>query len=307
VNFPGDVNNPILAPTGPLNQFILGPQAASLLVLGLTPTVSAQVTDRLAVAAGPMVDISLVSFDPAFFGPTSQANPLAPRQFPTGSHTRPFWGGGFKVGTTYKITEQLYAGFSYMSKQWFETWRFNARDANGNPIEYSTSFSLPQIFSLGLAYSGIERLLLAADVRYFDYAGTDLLGTRPVDGGAGWRSIWSVAVGSRYCVTDRLSVQVGYVFNENPISSNLTLFNTELPAITMHTISAGTYFQINESIGLSLAYIHGFNNTVSGSVTPLLGTTTAIQSEYDSFAFGLHIAFGPCGRCMPQDSTCCAK
>jgi long-chain fatty acid transport protein len=292
VNFPGDVNNPVLAPSGPLNQFILGPQVASAAILGLIPTASLQVTDRLAFGFSPMIDVAVVSFDPAFFGPTSQARLIDPRQFPTGSHTRPFWGGGFRAGATYRITDRLVAGFSYTSPQWFETWEFNARDANGNPITFETPFSLPQIFSLGLAYDGIDRLLLAADVRWFDYRTTKLLGQPVVEGGANWDSIWAVALGSRYQVSDRLSVQVGYLFNQNPISPNLALFNTQLPALTKHTISAGTHFQMNDSIGLSLAYVHGFKNTISGAVFPLTGTSTTLDTEYDSIVLGLHIKFG---------------
>src|SRR5262245_9639374 len=81
VNFPGDANNPLLAPTGPFNRFILGPQESVFTVLTITPTVSYQVNDRLAVGGGPMVDVNVVSLDPAFFGPPSQVNPLAPQQF----------------------------------------------------------------------------------------------------------------------------------------------------------------------------------------------------------------------------------
>jgi long-chain fatty acid transport protein len=292
VNFPGDPSNPILAPTGPLNQFILGSQVGSLVILAIEPTVSYQVTDRLTIGASPMVDVSVVSFDPAFFGPTSQARVTDPRQFPSGSHTRPFWGGGFRAGATYRIVDHLFAGFAYTSPQWFETWRFNARDANGDPLSFRTQFTLPQVFSLGLAYDGIDGLLLAADVRWFDYRTTDLLGQPVREGGANWDGVWAVALGARYQATDRLSVQLGYLYNDNPISSALALFNTQLPALTQHTLSAGAYFQVNESIGLSLAYVHGFENSISGSVFPLLGTSTSLDTEYDSLAIGLHIKFG---------------
>ena len=292
VNFPGDPANPVLAPTGPLNQFILGPNAASAMILGIEPTVSFQVTDRLAVGGGPMVDVSVVSFDPAFFGPTSQIRVTDPRQFPTGSHTRPFWGGGFRAGGTYRVLDHLVAGFSYTSPQWFETWRFNARDANGDPITFTTRFTLPQVFSLGLAYDGVDRLLLAADLRWFDYRTTQLLGEPVRAGGAGWDSVWAVALGGRYRLTERLSLQLGYLFNENPVPADLALFNTQLPALTQHTLSAGAYAQLNDSIGLSLAYVHGFKNSITGSVVQLLGTSTTLDTEYDSFVLGLHIKFG---------------
>jgi long-chain fatty acid transport protein len=292
VNFPGDAGNPILAPTGPLNQFILGPQVASAAILAIEPTVSYRLGDRLAVGFGPMIDVSVVSFDPAFFGPTSQARVTDPRVFPTGAHTRPFWGGGFRGGVTYRVADHLTAGFSYTSPQWFETWRFYARDASGNPFTFKTQFTLPQVFSLGAAYDGIENLLLTADLRWFDYRTTKLLGQPVREGGAGWDSVWAVALGARYQLSERLSAQVGYLYNENPVPSDLALFNTQLPALIKHTFSVGSYFQVNDSIGLSLAYVHGFKNSISGSVFPLRGTSTTIDSEYDSLALSIHIKFG---------------
>jgi long-chain fatty acid transport protein len=239
-----------------------------------------------------MVDVSVVSFDPAYFGPTSQLTPDAPRQFPSGSHTRPFWGGGFRAGATYRIGDGLTAGASYTSPQWFETWKFNAREADGDPITFSTQFSLPAIISVGLAYEAMERFLLCADVRYFEYQSSQLLGERVVDGGAGWQNIWAAAIGGRYQLSARMSAQLGYLFNENPVPANLALFNTQLPALTKHTASLGIHLQINESIGLSLAYVHGFKNTITGSVSQLIGTSTTLDTEYDSFVFGLHIKFG---------------
>ncbi len=306
VNFPGNPANPILAPVGPFNRFVLGPQAASLTVVSVMPTMSVQFTERLAVGFSPMLDASLVSFDPAFFGPANDANGDGLSSFPTGTHSRPFWGGGFRTGFTYKLCEGLIAGFSYTSPQWFETWRFNARDEVGNPFQFRTRATLPAIFSGGLSYVGIPGCLLSADLRWFDYRATNLYGEPARNGGAGWDSIWSVALGAKHNITDGLSVQLGYLYNQNPVPSNLTLFNTMLPAVTQHTISAGTYLQMTESIGMSLAYIHGFKSSVSGSVSPLQGMTTTLDTEYDSIAFGMHIKFGgqkPAPRMVSTEAT----
>lgn len=296
VNFPGDPGNPILAPTGPLNGFILGPNAGSAMVLGIVPTASYQITECLAVGFGPMIDVSIVSFDPAFFGPTSQFSPTDPRTFPTGSHSRPFWGGGFRAGATYRVGEHIHTGFSFTSPQWFETWRFNARDVLGNPETFETQFTLPTILSAGVAFDGIERLLLAADVRYFDYRSTQLLGEPVRNGGAGWDSIWALALGAKFQLSDSMSVQAGYLFNQNPVQADLALFNTQLPALIMHTVSLGAHMQVNESIGLSMAYVHGFKNSITGSVFQLSGSSTTIDSSYDSFVLGIHVKFGasPC-------------
>src|SRR5581483_8335189 len=109
-------------------------------------------------------------------------------------------------------------------------------------------------------------LLLSGDLRYMDYGSAQLLGDAIQNGGAGWESIWVVALGARYCVTDRISVQAGYIYNQNPVPENLALFNTQLPCIITNTISAGTYYQATDSIGVSLAYIHGFKNSITGTV-----------------------------------------
>jgi len=291
VNFPGDNGNPLLSATGPLKKFILGPEESFMLSFAVSPTVSYQVTDRLAVGAGPMIDMAIVSFDPAFFAQPAP-NGLGQLVFPAGTHSHPFWGGGFRAGLTYKILEGLTFGFSYMSPQWFEQWRFDSKDPNGNPTEVQTHATFPMIFSWGLAYSGIDRLLLAADLRYIDYKDALLFGTPVQNGGAGWNSIFALALGSRYKLSDRLSVQLGYLFNQNPVPNNLALFNTELPALTMHTITLGAYFQVNDAIGMSLAYEHGFKNSISGSVFNFPGASVSLDSEFDSFIFGMHFRIG---------------
>ena len=186
-----------------------------------------------------------------------------------------------------------------MSPQWFETWEFNARDANGNPLTFETGFSLPQIFSLGVGYD-LERLQLVADLRWFDYATTKLLGQPVLQGGTNWDSIWALALAARFHWSECLSFQAGYLFNENPVPTQQSFFNSQLPLITEHTLTLGSHYQLNEWIGISAAYVHGFNNSITGNlldtVTGLpLGASTTLEMEYDAFVFGIHIAFGPAG------------
>ena len=56
------------------------------------------------------------------------------------------------------------------------------------------------VISVGSAYSGFERWLLAADLRYVDYGNTEGLRQSGFDSsgalrGLGWRSIWALALG----------------------------------------------------------------------------------------------------------------
>lgn len=292
VNYRGDPQNPIFSPTGPLGNFVLGPSYANMSIFQTVANVSFQVTDKLAIGAGPMFDYAMVSFDPAFFAPADDANGDGLNTFPSATHSRPFWGGGFKAGLYYHLTPTIDVGFGYTSPQWFETWYFDSRDEVGNPRQLRLRATLPAIYSWGMAYKGIDRLTLATDVRYIDYKNTELFGTTVPNGGLNWQSIVAVAVGGQYDLTDRLSLRAGYLFNMNPIPSVATLFNVQAPAITMHTISAGLSFRLNENIISTLAYSYAFPNSLSGPIAQFANTGTTISMSGKSLLFGLTVRLG---------------
>jgi long-chain fatty acid transport protein len=290
VNFPGDPSNPIFAPTGPLNQFVLGPSFANMQLLQMNPTVAYQVNDRLVIGAGPTIDINMVSFDQAFF---ARPNIIqgAPNTFPSATNARPFWGGGFRAGLVYSITDTLDFGFGYTSTQWLETWKFNARDNLGNPQTLSLQASLPAIYSWGLAWRGIEQLTLAVDMRYFDYKNTDLFGTSIRDGGLGWDSTFAVAVGGNYQLTDRLAVRAGYQYNTNPLQNSRTLFNIQSPAIIQHTITCGTTMKITEAMSASVGYAYGVHNTMTGTVSQIPNANVTIETGSHSLLFNMQVKY----------------
>jgi long-chain fatty acid transport protein len=299
VNYPGTPGNPVLNPTSALDLIVLGPNYAGIAIFQTAANVSLQVTDRLAVGAGPVVSTTFVRFDPAFFATPDDASGDGLFTFPSGTHGRPFWGGGFRLGAYYHLTEYLDVGLAYSSTQWMETWKFNARDEVGNPRLVSIQATLPRIISLGLAYKGIEGLVLASDIRWIDYADTDLWGVAP-PGGTGWQSIWSFAFGAQYQMSERTSVRIGYLYNENPVPSPRTLFNTQLPVLIQHTLSAGFSLKLTDNITASLAYVHGFRNAINGPIIQVTGSNVTLDTAYDSFLFGVRVEFG-----APKKPGCC--
>jgi long-chain fatty acid transport protein len=292
VNFPGDPSNPILSPVGPLGRTVIGPIAANLTLIQVAPTVAYKVTDRLVVGAGPTVDITLASFDPAFFGSPNIDPNGGPSSFPTASHSRPFWGGGFRVGLVYSLTDTLDLGFGYTSEQWLETWQFRARDGQGFPRTLNLKASLPAIYSWGIAWRGIDRLTLALDTRYFDYKNTDLFGPRVRDGGLGWDSVFSVAAGAHYRMNDRAAVMAGYQYNTNPLANTSTLFNLQSPAILQHTVSVGTTLALTDSISSSIGYAYSFQNSISGTAQEIPGASIRLSASNHSALFSIGIKFG---------------
>src|SRR5436309_3101774 len=104
VNFAGSYNTPVLTPRQPPNYFGVGPIYANTSFLVIAGTVSRQVTDRLSIAAGPMVLSGTTAFNPAFFAPNRSAQQILPT-FSPGTNGRPFWGAGFQIGLFYNVSD----------------------------------------------------------------------------------------------------------------------------------------------------------------------------------------------------------
>lgn len=291
VNFPGDPSNPILSPTGPLGQVVLGPTFANMQLLQLNPTVSYQLTDRLVVGVGPTIDIATASFAPAYFAPPNLI-PGQPNTFLPATNSRPFWGGGVRTGLVYSLTDSLDIGFGYTSPQWLETWTFNSNDYLGNPRTLTLDASLPAIYSWGVAWQGIENLTLGVDLRYFDYKNTDLFGTPTSERGLGWDSALATAFGGNYQLTDRVAVRAGYQYNTNPLENTRALFNIQAPAIIQHTLSVGTTLNVTEALSMSLGYAYGFQNSISGNFDLIPNTSVGLESSSHSLLFNLQVKFG---------------
>ncbi len=106
VNFPGSSSNPVVSPHDPPRSFGLGPIYSNL-VVGLSSVIaSRQVTDRLAVAAGPLIAVETLSTAPAVFAsPVNRFLKGGYPTFPAAYQQRPFWGAGFQVGLYYEMNE----------------------------------------------------------------------------------------------------------------------------------------------------------------------------------------------------------
>jgi long-chain fatty acid transport protein len=232
-----------------------------------------------------------MGLDPAFFVPRDDANGDGVANFPAATNGRPFWGGGYQVGMLYAFNEDFGVGFSYKSPQWFETLKWNSSNEIGEAQTARLGFRLPSILSLGFGYSGIPRTTLAVDVRYFDYAGAAPFGGPLVEGGLRWQSIFAVATGVRYRITDKCSVQAGYLFNDNPIPDPVTLFNIQMPGINKHALSLGSSLQLTRSISFNLAGVYAFRNSISGTILEVPGTSVTLDQDVTSLVAGISVMF----------------
>ena len=89
---------------------------------------------------------------------------------------------------------------------------------------------------------------------------------------------------------------MGYEYNDNPIGSDEAFFNVASPLIIQHLVSTGLSYRATNQLTLSLAYIHGFENTVSGpiqlpGVGPVAGTSVTSRISADAVSAGLTVQY----------------
>ncbi len=304
VNYPASLTNPISVPQNnqPGGVGGLGHIYTDAQYFQIVPTVSYALSDKLSFGFGPTVTLALLSVDPLIFAPPDDADGSLVPRYPAGCATRYAWGGGFQVGLYYIGDDCWQYGLSFKSPQWFEPFRFNTEDELGRPEHQNVHFDYPMIISLGTAYTGFERWLLACDVRYFDYHGTAGFGAPAgfdasgAATGLGWRSVIAVNLGAQYQATERLYLRFGYAFNDNPIGSDAVLFNVASPLIIQHIVSTGLSYNVTEKLIFSLAYLHGFENSASGPIQlpglgALPGTSVTSTLSADALAAGITMRY----------------
>ena len=290
VNFAGSATTPILTPHLPPKYFGVGPIYSNISLLAINPMVSYQFTDRLAVGGGPVITSSTANFAPAFFAPTP--GPLGLPTFPAATDSHPFWGAGFQLGLLYEVNDDWNVGFSYKSPIWQQRWEYNAAYKNQSARPISLQASLPAIYSWGVAYKGLSKTLIDMDLRYIDYANTQLFGQSPTSGGLGWHGVFAVATGVQYALTERITLRGGYLFNTNPIPAPVTLFNVQAPVISQHTLSMGASMAVTENVTLSFAWMHAFDNSIEGPILQVPGSSVRLTSQVDSIVAGVNFTFG---------------
>ena len=298
VNYAASYTNPILTPQPPIGAG-LGRVFSDSQTLQFAPTVSCQVTEQLAVGVAPTATMARVLADPLFLAPPVDAAGDASFYMP-GTGTRFHWGAGFQIGAFYAASPSWTLGASLKSPQWFEPLVYNSQDQLGRPLIAEVDFDYPLIASFGIGYGGLADTTVAWDVRYIDYSHTDGFkdsGFRS-DGavaGLGWESIFAMAVGIQRRLSERVTARVGYSYNDNPIPHEQSQFNVASPLIIEHLASIGMTILLGESWDATLAYTHGFENSITGPFeTPfgqILGSSVTSRVSSDLLTAGLRVRF----------------
>ena len=267
VNYAGSNTTPILTPRQPPNYFGVGPIYSSTSFLAIMLTGSQQVTDKLAIGGGPMIVTGPSAFNPAFFAPGPK-DAVRPAHVPRRDQRAAVLGSRFPDRAALQPERQLEPGFLVQEPDLARAVWLQCLHSRPGRARIGIQAQVPEILSWGIAYKGFERALIDVDLRYFDYKNTSLYGTKPIDGGLGWSSVFAVAIGGQYQATDSLTLRSGYLYNTNPIHGTDTLFNIQAPGFMQQMLAIGASYKLTDDIVLSLAWTHQFRNSISGPSSP---------------------------------------
>ncbi len=282
IDFRGSDTNPILRPFDPPRSFGVGPVSAELSGLQVSMLMSKQVSDTISVGGGLIVNSVSLDLDPAFFASRNSNG-----TFPAATNSRPNWGAGFQVGVFYDSRDKWKFGAAFKSQQWFETFKYNSKDQIGRARELNLEFALPSILTFGVGYQASRSTLIAADVRYFNYANTPLFGHSPEVGGLGWRSIWAFAVGAHHQFNQMVSAQFGYAYSQSPIEDGETIFNMQLTAINTNSLSGGVTVALTRTVDIVGSAVYAFEEKSQGTILQIPGTAIQLKQSLGTFSLGL--------------------
>jgi len=183
-------------------------------------------------------------------------------------------GWGLRLGWQGQLTDELTLGLAWSSKIKAKDFdRYAGLFADGG------SFDIPENYGIGLSYKVTPELTVAADVQEIKYGSVrsianefdvqsvfagDNFGSRNGPG-FGWQDVTVYKLAVSYALTPQLTLRGGFSQADQPVQKDQTFLNILAPGVIRKHLSVGLTWAPSADGELSLAYTHGFEETVKGS------------------------------------------
>jgi long-chain fatty acid transport protein len=251
-------------------------QSVSMATIFFQPTVSYRINEAVSVGAGFIFATGTIKFKRA-----------APVQFADGSDgygelKGKAKGTGFNLGLHIKAGEDIQIGLNYRSKV---TMKVKDGDANFHvPTDLSanfpnTSFSsdvaLPDVFTIGIGYRPINRLVLTTDVSFIGWKSFDTLRfdykdntpfLQDTKAPRHYKNTISVRVGANFMVNDKLSLMAGGAYDPTPVADDFV--SPDLPDADRWQVSGGASYKASEKLTILAAIEYGASKKRNSAYTP---------------------------------------
>jgi long-chain fatty acid transport protein len=265
-----------------------GKLGVDLMQLIVAPTAAYQVAANHSIGISPLLGYQRFKAKglQAFAGNSTDNTNLTNRGYDDA------FGYGVRIGYMGKITPTVTIGAAYASKM-----NFDKFDKYKGLFAEQGDFDIPENYNLGVAWQATPAVKLALDYQRINYskvnavgnlASTSLIGG-PLLGantgsGFGWDDVGVWKLGMEYKYNQQLTLRAGYSHNDNPISGadfGEAMFNILAPAVNTDHATLGFTYTLASGNEVTMAYMHAFDNKVSGS-DPFFGGTDTIKMYQNS-------------------------
>lgn len=195
-------------------------------------------------------------------------------------------GWGVRVGWQGQMTDKVRLGAAYSSKV-----RMDEFDSYRGLFADQGDFDIPENFNVGIAIQATPQLTLALDYQRINYSEVNSVsdssqtpgctpnppfgpgvGANCLGGhggiGFGWQDANVFKVGVEYRYDDQLTLRAGYNHGDNPIRGRDVTFNIIAPGVVQDHLTLGATYGVNQNAEVTVAYMHAFENSVSGATNP---------------------------------------
>ncbi len=228
-------------------------------LLKIVPTIAFKLSEKFIIGVSLQIgQQSLALKTPAFIMPQTES-----------------WGFGGAVGMIYHILPSLQAGLSYTSKMNISEYEFNGTSPlGGGEGVYKMEMNSPQHAAFGLAFKPMPKLLIEADVKWYNFS--DVMGNEQIKApngniiplNFGWDDQIVYSLGVNFHPASGVCIQAGYNYGATPINGDNVDANLGSIAVVEHHLSIGISKKWNDTCSSTLSYTYGIHNEVESSVTP---------------------------------------
>ncbi len=233
--------------------------------IGLLVSGAYQVTERLSVGAGVRAEATSAEFSLV----------LGPADLEFGRGTS--WGGGFQLGTHYRLRDDLSFGLAYRSP----TWGSDLAGGRGRaslfgllPVDLGAvhieDMQHAQKITAGLAWDATTWLKLIGEVRWINYANSSehSLTVRAKDAfdvrlplRMGFEDQWVFILGSEFKLDEHWILGVGYNYGTNPVHAAALLPMGSV--LAQHHVTVGLRYE-TDKWWAGLGYVIGLPASLRG-------------------------------------------
>lgn len=250
-----------------------GSLGVDLMQLIIAPTLSYKLSADHAIGIAPLFGYQRFKIEGVqpFANFSTSPNDVSNRGYDSAT------GFGVRIGWFGRLSDTLTAGAAYSTKV-----KMSKFEKYQGLFAEQGDFDMPVNYNVGLAAKLTPKTTVAFDyqrINYSDIASVGNPSSLLLDcaagnvsnclggsngAGFGWKdvNVWKLGVEHRY--TDRLTLRGGYNHTDNPIEAADVTINILAPGVVQDHLTLGFTYETPGGGEWSVAYMHAFENSVSG-------------------------------------------